>query len=170
MSLKKRDKALLAVFLVGLVALVADRTILRPQGGPGAASAAGPGGTGLMATNVPIFQEQPPVEGVAERLNKLGTDTEPDFEQLRNPFALPASWFRTPDAAGQQVPDAVADFMRTHRLTAVVVNGASSYAVFDDRFLVPGQAIDGFTLVSIGDRSALFESEGRQVVLELLAP
>ena len=39
MSLTKRQKTLSAVFLIGLVALVTDRTILRPQGGPQAASA-----------------------------------------------------------------------------------------------------------------------------------
>ena len=39
MSLSKRQKTLSAVFLIGLVALVTDRTILRPQGGPQAVSA-----------------------------------------------------------------------------------------------------------------------------------
>ena len=41
MNLSKRQKTLLMVVLVGLVGLVVDRTILRPQGGPQAASAGG---------------------------------------------------------------------------------------------------------------------------------
>ena len=72
---------------------------------------------------------------------------------------------RTPP--GERLTDAAARFIRTHPLAAVVVNGEESYALVDDQFLVPGQTVDGFTLVSVGDRSAVFEREGEQAILEL---
>jgi hypothetical protein len=169
MTLTKRDKTLLIVFLIGLVALVADRTILRPQGGPGAAAADGAEDPGQAANHALAQAEQPAEERVADRLNRLWSDNEPDFEQVKNPFALPNSWFQTPDTTTPQVPDVVAAFIRTHRLTAVVVDGDSSYAVLDERFLVPGEAMDGFLLISVGDRSAVFERDGREIVLELMA-
>ena len=67
-----------------------------PQGGPGAASAAAEAGdAGLLSNNVPVLQVQPGEAGLAERLDGLWSEKEPDFEQIRNPFALPASWFET---------------------------------------------------------------------------
>jgi hypothetical protein len=169
MRLTRRSTVLLGVFFIGLIALVADRTILRPQGGLQAASAASEaGGPGLLAGNLPILEDQPRAEGVAERLSGLWTGQEPVFEQMRNPFALPATWLGTENTAGGVVPDEVARFIRTHQLTAVVVNGAESYVFADDRFLVPGQILDGFTLVSVAERSAVFESEAGQAILELV--
>ncbi len=170
MSMTKRSRRLLAVFLIGLIALVADRTILRPQGGPGAASAAMESGdSGLLSGNVPVLQSEPAGAGVAERLHNLWSEKEPDFEHRRNPFALPASWFGTPEAPGERMSDVMSRFIRTHQLAAVVLDGEKSYAHVDDRFLVPGQILDGFMLVSVGDRSAVFEREGAQAVLELIS-
>lgn len=169
MNLTKRNKSLLAVFFVGLIALAADRTILRPQGGPGAASAASePGDAGLLSSNVPVLQSKPPELGVAERLDGLWSQKEPDFERMRNPFALPPSWFGTADNPGERISDVISRFIRTHQLTAVVRNGEKSYAQVDDRFLIPGQTIDGFTLVSVGDRCAVFERDGARAVLEMI--
>lgn len=168
MNLTKRNKTLLGVFFIGLIALAADRTILRPQGGPGAASAAAESGdAGLLSSNVPVLQTQPGEAGLAGRLDGLWSQKEPEFERIRNPFALPPSWFETPGAPGERLTDAAARFIRTHPLAAVVVNGEQSYALVDDKFLVPGQTVDGFTLLSVGGRSAIFEREGEQAILEL---
>lgn len=167
MKLNKRSTVLLTVFVIGLIALAADRTILRPQGGPRAASAASePTDSGLLADNLPVLEDERPEAGVAERLDDLWSGKEPAFEQSRNPFALPATWLEV-NAVGTPLPDAVARFIRTHRLTAVVRDGENSYVLVDDRFLLPGQTLDGFTLVSVGDRVALFTGAGRQAVLEL---
>ena len=59
-------------------------------------------------------------------------------------------------------------FIGTHPLVAVVMDGEKSYAQVGEEFLVPGQTIDGFTLVRVGDRFAVFEHEGSQAVLELV--
>jgi len=39
--------------------------------------------------------------------------------------------------------------------------------LIDGRLLRPGQEIDGFKLVSVADRSALFDRAGTSVTLEL---
>jgi hypothetical protein len=49
----------------------------------------------------------------------------------------------------------------------MVVRNGQSCALVDDSTLIPGQPLDGFTLVAVGPRSALFERDGRQVVLHL---
>ncbi len=38
----------------------------------------------------------------------------------------------------------------------------------DDSSLVPGQWLDGFKLISVDRHSAVFEREGKQVVLDLV--
>ena len=106
---------------------------------------------------------------MAERLDSLWSEKEPDFEQVRNPFALPASWFGN---AGHRRRSSRP--MRWPFYPDPSARGRSSwtaeksYALVDDQFLVPGQTLDGFTLVSVGDRSAVFEREGAQAVLELI--
>jgi hypothetical protein len=169
MTLTKRNKTLLAVFCIGLLALVADRTILRPQGGPASASASSSDDSGRPLGSPLVPEDQQPEIDMADRLGALWPDREPDFEQIRNPFSLPARWFETAGNAEERAPDAVGRFIRTHRLTAIGVNGGESYVMVDDQFLVPGRHLDGFTLVSVGDRSAVFENRGLQAVLELIS-
>ncbi len=169
MNLSKRQKILLGVFFIGLVGLVADRTILRPQGGPEAASAES--SAAPSATRHPggaPGEENPSTRApLAERLNKLLPDTENGAVELRDPFALPVSWSGSGTANQEKIPDAAGTFARTHQLKAVVVQGDDVSAQVDDGFLVPGQTIDGFKLVSVDYRSAVFERAGKQVVLEL---
>ena len=167
MTLTKRQKTLLSVFGLGVIALVADRTILRPQGGPAAASASQSSDAERPSGGAPASEDQPPPIDMADRLAALWSGQEPDLEQARNPFALPATWFATGGEALDRAPDAVRRFIRTHRLTAIGMQAGESYVMVDDQFLVPGRRIDGFTLVSVAERSALFECEGRQAVLEL---
>ncbi len=169
MDFTGRQKKLVAIFLMGLVALVVDRTILRPQGGPSAASADAlhPLAQSVPLTdNIPILEEER-TRGMAERLNAIWPAAGTDFTQMRDPFSLPASWPDNMAGTGKEKLGAAA-FVRAHKLAAVVIDGRESYAVVDDRLLVPGQYVDGFMLVFVGDRSATFERDGRQITLELV--
>jgi hypothetical protein len=172
MSLSKRQKTLSAVFLIGLVALVVDRTILRPQGGPRAASAdplpASVGSAG-SSSNLSAPPQTPPAT-VAQRLNKLTGSQEAGSEELRDPFSLPPFWSDTTAGNEGRTADAGGGFARRHQFRAMAVRQGQSGALVDDSFLVPGQALDGFTLVSVGSRSALFERDGKQVILHLVDP
>jgi hypothetical protein len=171
MSMTKRQKTFLAIFSIGLVALIVDRTILRPQGGPSAASASSLAGSAesvLPSDNIPALTDEPQSPPLAERLNSLWSGQEADTEQVRDPFALPPSWSDTGGANGTTISDAAAAFVSGHQLTAVVIDGRESYALVNDQFLVPGQGIDGFKLISVGARSAIFEHGGTRATLELV--
>jgi len=167
MTLTKRQKTLLSVFGLGVIALAADRTILRPQGGPASASASQSSDSASASSNVSTPEDQPLPLDMADRLAALWSGQEGDTDQTRNPFALPPTWFDTAGASANRSPDAVRRFIRTHRLTAIGMQAGESYVMVDDQFLVPGRRIGGFALVSVGDRSAVFECEGEQAVLEL---
>jgi hypothetical protein len=173
MSLSKRQKILSAVFLIGLVGLAADRTILRPRGGPQAASADAPASSQAAAVpsgSGPVAEKTPARVGVAERLNRLWSGQETGPQELRDPFSLPAAWSDTGAANKERTPDTIGTFLRRHQLKAVMMQGEEACALVDDSFLVPGQFVEGFKLVSVGYRSAVFERDGKQAVLELVAP
>jgi hypothetical protein len=172
MTLTKRQKTLLAVFLIGLAALVVDRTFLRPQGGAAAASAEPlePSDKEVSpAANIPVLQQESGPTGVAQRLDRLWSDKTDDPRQGRDPFSLATRWHNDPGGTGVKTPDDVAAFVRSHQLTAVVVDPRASCAVVNDQLLVPGQAIDGFKLIAVGNRSAVFEQGSRRAVLELVS-
>lgn len=183
MNLTKRHKILMAIFGAGLAALVADRTILRPAGGPGAASA-DPAQTYAITQNLPFQASGDALApanrshgmSLADRLASLAPQEETVAAQgtseaptgIRNPFLLPPSWFGGSEGADAPLPDVVARFVGTHRLAGVVKSGGECRVLVNDRFLVVGQVLDGFTLVSIADHSAVFERDGMRAVLELL--
>jgi len=171
MRFTKRQKIMLVVFGVGLVGLAIDRLFVRSQGGPAAASAgSSPAATAspLPAPDLPAAPAPPQETPATQCLNRLWSDKEVDFEHVRNPFSLPSSWSNGTEKPSRTPLDAGALFAKRHQLTAVVLDGPRSYVLIDDRFLRPGQDIDGFRLVSVGERSALFERAGTRVTLELM--
>jgi hypothetical protein len=170
MRLSKRQKVCCVILAVGLAALVVDRTILRPQGGPAEVSAYSPPGpdeAGIGATEHPDLQS--PTVKLAEQLKTLCPDDSLDLSQVRDAFSLPASWLAEihPENGLWSQQDAVAKFTRDHQLKAVAVDGQASYAVVDERLLVIGQELDGFKLMAVDEGSATFEADGKQVVLRL---
>ena len=172
MGLTKRQKTLCTVFVIGLIALVVDRVFLRPQGGPRAASADSTktADASTRPSDNNADKKEPPRASVAERLNQFWPYTETVVEETRDPFALPVSWLDNRATGPAKTPDAAALFAAQHRLTAVVLDARESYVLVNDHFLVPGQSLDGFTLVSADKRSVVFEQGSLRAVLELVNP
>ena len=169
MNLTMRQKILLAVFAIGLIGLVADGTILRPQGGPQAASADSAPIAPVVAPlpgQAPTVEDAPAPMTLAQRLERLDPGPTLDPNELRDPFALPLAWSDTDPHLGK-APATVREFVRRHQLKAVLLRGREALALVDDRFLAPGGHLDGFELVQVSDRCAIFERDGRQAILSL---
>ncbi len=132
MNLTKRQKMLSAVFLVGLVGLVVDRTHLasagrspsRFGGFPRGDAQRRPGG----CRSAPAAESTPTRAPVAERLNNLLAGKETGPNDLRDPFSLPDTWSETAPGDGARAPDAARGFLRRHQLKAVVIQGGESCA------------------------------------------
>ena len=126
MTLTKSRQAYVAILVIGVVALVIDRTLLQPE--PAEASAwqyaISP------STREPIDPGSPRSEGPAPRQVAIARRLEQIAEQ------------RGLDPIG-------------------------GWAIVDGRTLFIGQVLDGFTLVSVGRRSAVLESGDARVVLTL---
>jgi hypothetical protein len=170
MNFTKRQKMLSAVFLVGVGGLVVDRTILRPQGGPQAASARSAGEPSVTpGAGTPATEKKPGPVSMAERLSRLAGGQEANPQECRDPFTLPRCWSDPAGGSGERTPDAIRTFLLKHQLRAVVIKEGQYCALIDDgdRFLIPGQFIDGMRLVTVTPASAIFEREGKQAVLNL---
>jgi hypothetical protein len=169
MNLTKRQQRLLMVVILGAVGLVVDRTILRPQGGPHAASAeATAAATDAAAAGAAPDQNTPARPPLAERLNNLLAGAPSGPNDVRDPFCLPATWSGMDAVVAEKTPDAIRGFLGKHQLKAVLIQGGVSCAQVDDSYLSPGEYLDGFKLISVDQRSAVFEHQGKQAVLELV--
>ncbi len=170
MALTKRQKMLLAVFFVGLVALGVDRIFLRPQSGPAAASANAFDEYAVQRSPAPraaapAAEAQRP--GLGRKLERIWPDPTLNATEARDPFSLVDAWSDTRATAPADTKDSPETFARAHPLEAVVVSGRQSYISIDDRVLKLGEQIEGYTLVSVGPKSAVFERQGERVVVEL---
>jgi len=171
MALAKRQKVFIAVFFLGLIALAADRVCLLPQGGPKQASANAFELYGVPVSTADPMPEPPGAQNptVAERLDRSWSAQEVNEADLRDPFSLTASWQVSPPVDTPPAPDEAEVFAKTHPLVAVMKDGRQSYVLINDRVLPLGEQMDGFTLVSVGAKSAVFEHEGKQIILELVS-
>ena len=170
MVLAKRQKVFIVVFLLGLIAFVVDRVYLLPQGAPKQASASAFELYGMVvSTDEPVPEPTGQNPTVAERLGRVWSDQDVNEAAMRDPFSLTGSWQVGPVVNEPPAPDEAAAFAKTHSLVAIVKEDQQSYVLIDDRVLALGQQMDGFTLVSVGPKSAVFEREGEPVVLDLVS-
>jgi len=166
----KRQKTLMAVLAVLLLAMLADWSLRQSgSGGPRQASANIPAEQ-LHAT-VPSAPAAAPPQKISlmQRLKQLATTYRSDPTKIRDGFALPSSWLnavRQADApkAELSIPDR---FVQTHHLTAVIVNGQQSTAQVNGVCLFIGDMIDQFKLVAVNQASAVFKSQAGTAVIEL---
>lgn len=170
-----------AVLLLGAVALGVDRVWLTPNAVDAAVRPAVAPRTAAMP-RVPVQQVAAPAREVepgrsggviAERLSRASQQRGVDPLRAVDAFEVPATWRsaakpEAAPAAPAAPPDPATVFRMRHRLVAVMVGSSGAYAMVDDQTLLPGQVIDGFRLVRVDQRSALFEADGRTV--ELLVP
>ncbi len=172
MTLTKAQRVYVAIMVIGLVALLIDRTLLQPE--PAQATAL------LYAispsTRDPDDLQTPRSEGPAPRQVAIARKLE-QFAQQRgldptgviDAFRPSPMWLaldEVPVGAGQ-AELSVERFRKAHTLAAVIGSGEEGCAIVDGRTLFIGQVLDGFTLVSVGRRSAVLESGDARVVLTL---
>jgi hypothetical protein len=170
---------MLAVLGLGALALIADRmfsgpteaqalddaSTLHAPAGPAAAS----GAPAAASAQGSAPQAAPSRATLLRRMQELPEAA--DFEQAsrRDAFKPPAEWLPVVEEVQAQTPrdTRVDDFVRTHRLRAVMSGPGGGFAVVSGRPIQLGYELDGFTLVRIGARSVTFKSDDAEVVLSL---
>ncbi len=172
MTLTKSQKVYVAIMVIAVVALLIDRTLLQPE--PVQASA-------LQyaispSTREPIDPGSPRSEGpaprqvaIARRLEQIAEQRGLDPIGVVDAFRPSPMWLAIGEApvGTAQVESLAERFGKAHTLTAVMGSGDQGWAIVVGRTLLFGRVLDGFTLVSVGARSAVLESGDARVVLTL---
>jgi hypothetical protein len=114
---------------------------------------------------------------LAARLTRVAQAHGADPDAVRDAFTPSEAW--VPREAPQQreapadeaLKQKLSDFAAAHKLLAVLASGARPLAVvksaLGQHHLTLDDQLNGFRLVQIGDRFAVFEHEGRRVELRL---
>lgn len=177
MVLTKRQKMMVGVVGLGLVALTADKLMLGGgQTGPSQANAA----VGF-APSAADGSARPKTAGakgselldnsLASRLDVMRETLGMDLGATNDAFCPSKTWLSDLRPEERIVTSSdevrVIDFSRAHELKGVITGGEGGAAYIDDKYVRMGQVIDGFRLVKLGYRMAVLESNGVAVVLRL---
>lgn len=190
MPITKERKILIAVAGVACTVFLADRVLMGGSlSGPAEASAS-PGMTaapGNLAATVSTDAASPATSGpmadadftvelltaadtrpsLAQRLSQAGralpTDT-PDAFTPSSHWQAPAAPEARPEAAA---PFDARGFANRHRLDAVFVGKASSYAMIAGQTIRVGDSREGMTLAEVGDRWVVWAGHGVRVKVHL---
>ncbi len=172
MTLTKSQRVYVAIMVVAVVTLLIDRTLLQPE----PAQAATLQYAVPPSARDPVDLEAPRSEGPAPRQVAIARKLEQIAEQrsldpigVIDAFRPSPMWIQFAEApvGPEQAESLVERFMKAHTLAAVMGSGVEGGAIVDGRTLFIGQVLDGFTLVSLGQRSAILESGDARVVLAL---
>ncbi len=170
MRLTKERKAYVAVFGLGLVALIADRLFFAPAGARAATEAAAEPEPTAEVQHAPAAPAVPAGPTFIERLSKQAS-----WQQgpLQDAFTAPVAWVGT-RVAPEEGPAVAIDgtaFAAAHRLTAVAKGAKGQIALVSGKAVFKGQVLDGYTLVDVIEngevRAAIFERDGVRVQLEV---
>ncbi len=175
MTLTKAQRVYVAIMVIGLVALLIDRTLLQPEQATAGAAAA------LQypispSTRSPDDPGSPRSEGpaprqvaIARKLEQIAQQRGLDPTGVIDAFRPSPMWLALGEVPVAPVETGLLAerFRKAHTLTAVMGSGDQGCAIVDGRTLFIGRVMDGFTLISVGQRSAVLESGDTRVVLTL---
>lgn len=174
MKLTKQRKVYVALGTAAVLALLGDRLFLDSETtGPrpaaaGVVSAAEPNLAAPSAADQLALLPDP-ANSVAGRLSRIESEHELTAGGGRDAFAPAGEWLR-PTAADKSQPadkSGISRFTRDHKLEAVVPGLKRGCVIVDGATMFVGQKLNGFTLVQVRNRSAVFERDGTKVELHM---
>jgi hypothetical protein len=159
MKLTKERKVLVGILAVAGCALVWDQCFSGPEAdAPAGAEAALVAPVGAPAKPAPTamgsVEQTPPLLRLTEKLQAVDREQQLSITPLSDPFKIPAAW----TGPGAVFEGTGATFAQRHHLTAIMVSGARrGSAIIDGELVRVGQTLDGYKLVEVTTRSAVFE-------------
>jgi len=180
MKLTKGQKTTAGVLAVCLLALGVDQAFLGPQQSNASAVIADlntpTASNDQLATDDTESIEPAdlmiPESVAASNLQVIEMVMFLDPENIKDAFRKPQTWMlSTPDETKTYIqrmnPE---EFKKQYNLDATMVADSGSYAIVDGKLLRIGEVIDGWRLISVAERSAIFESHDVEVELDLGPP
>jgi hypothetical protein len=176
MQLTKQQKIVGAVLMLAVAAFVVDRWVIGHDDDPAVASAPTPRAAGQRR---PVARQPKPVAaapeaslgnlaGLAARLGSIARNESLNVDAARDAFRPPASWVGAGRVASPDEMVVAAREFQNRRLTAVIMRTSGrGVAIIDQRMVGVGQSLDGFVLVAVKERSAVFRRGTQRVELRL---
>ena len=179
MKMTRKGKVCAVVLGLAGVAVMCDQLFFLRSAGPATAQAASGAAVSEPVASTPLPAVAPsaevpggtgqPMSAIAGRLQRLAEEHRLNLSEVDDAFDPPASWKQQEQTVrvlnlSQMRANAFRD---THQLTAVLTAGKRGLAVLGGKPVRIGQIIDGFTLVAVAKRSAVFEAEGVRAELSL---
>ena len=183
MKVTLQQKITFGVLGLAAIAFVIDRATSSPT--PAAAHAminpaAKVGPAARAAAAKPAANTAAVSDGLAslasfsQRLQQAADAEKVDATHANDAFVPSVQWAGTRhenDADTSERLAAANHFREKHKLLAVMLSGrGGGIALLDGKPLRPGQLIDGFKLVELHERSAVFTCGKTQVLLNAVAP
>lgn len=114
---------------------------------------------------------------LAVRMRNVAEVERLDLADAKDAFRPPPAWAgevkkaqpAAPAQAAEPPPDPATAFREKHHLIAVLKSTHGGVAILDGKTFRIGKEVDGFRLARVGDRTAVFQSGGTAVTLELPA-
>ena len=174
MKLTKSRKICLVLLILAIVGFLMDRlfsgsdtpTPRRAHARP-TASRAGQTAQAPPPASAVVFQLSAWPE-LAGRLNTLVTEADAESVSFRDVFAPTLAWQSRVAPEPVSSPVASDRFALEHRLRSVTLGDNGGTAIINEKVVRIGQTCCGYRLVSLTEKSAVFEKEGQQVRLDLL--
>ena len=172
MTLTKSQKVYVAILVIAAVALLIDRTLLQPAPVHASASqyAISPSTRGSDDLELPRSEGPAPRQvAIARKLEQIAERRGLDPTGVIDAFRPSQMWLQFGEVpVGTAPADLLPErFRKAHTLEALMESGEEGWAIVDGRTMFIGQVLDGFTLISVGQRSAVLESGAIKVVLTL---
>lgn len=178
MTAKRRNQLNAGLIASALLALAFDKLVLSENGtstpSPAVASVAPPPRPATNATDATPDTSAPIVPIL--QLDQVLADFE-DFEPHRDPFKMSdllrakvnarSQHADRDEAAQEQQRKTADDFQAANSLEAVLNAGPNSLAIVNGLTVHLGQTIDGFQLISVSQRSAIFKRDHLRVALQI---
>lgn len=171
MNLNKKQKIYGGLLILAVGVVFVDRVIIGSDTAlPKQASATPTRPTTHDTSSSPILSASfVPVRDqlIGSRLAKTAQQHEVTFTNLRDGFAPSASWIGTPSPVATTATFTAEDFRRKYPLVAVMTMDGKSFAVVGSRRVGVGQTVEGFKLIAVQQRTAVFERNGTRVNMTL---
>lgn len=164
-----------------MLALVVDRVFLDGDSGP--QSAAANANVTHIVTNAPAVSTAMANTDdanivLARRLDQLQQGEQFDLTAVPNAFEPSATWIKPQVQIIQRTKaqpqgssfDPAKQFVSEHHLIAVLGTGKGGTAIVNGKRWTVGNAVKGWTLSNITIRTAVFEKDGKQAVLQIAEP
>lgn len=182
MKLNRKQQIYIAILVLGLIAILLDKTLLSPQEAEGDAAQArnvAPEATATargehdVAADKQSATPMPSYLTVGMRLARFVEEGRVDPLRMRDAFLPSPAWISDFESRGGPAsPGSKAEeFTAKYRLLGVYSSQGSRFAIIDgdegNVILAIDQEVDGFKLISVDDRLAVLQNQEVTVVLKL---